>query len=81
MVTAAVGLAVAGCASQPKEDEASRTVNKPACADDAANPLHLTTLRKEVPRDPELETLLNQSSDPRLLQINREIWAELLSPK
>ena len=77
LVTAAVGLAVAGCASQPKEDEAARTVNKPACADDAANPLHLTTLRKEVPRDPELETLLNQSSDPRLLQINREMYQTL----
>ena len=77
LVTAAVGLAVAGCASQPKEDEAAQTVNKPACADDAANPLHLTTLRKEVPRDPELETLLNQSSDPRLLQINREMYQTL----
>ena len=77
MVTAAVGLAVAGCASQPKEDEASRTVNKPACADDASNPLHLTTLRKEVPRDPELETLPNQNSDPRLLQINREMYQTL----
>jgi hypothetical protein len=77
LIAAAVGLAVAGCASQPKEDEASRTANKPACTDDAANPLHLTTLRKEVPRDPELESLLNQSNDPRLARINREMYQTL----
>src|ERR1700722_2336950 len=78
LVIAAVGLAMAGCASQPKEDEASRAANKPACTDDASNPLHLTTLRKkEVPRDPELESLLNQSGDPRLLQINREMYQAL----
>jgi hypothetical protein len=71
---------MAGCASQPKEDEAARTANKPACSDDASNPLHLTTLRKkEVPRDPELESLLNQSGDPRLLQINREMYQTLRS--
>ena len=80
LVIAAVGLAMAGCASQPKEDEASRAANKPACTDDASNPLHLTTLRKkEVPRDPELESLLNQSGDPRLLQINREMYQTLRS--
>lgn len=77
LAIAAAGLAVAGCASQPKEDETSRTVNKPACTDDAANPLHLTTLRKEIPRDPELESLLNQSNDPRLLRINREMYQTL----
>ena len=80
LVAAAIGLTVVGCASQPKEDEASRAVNKPACADDPSNPLHLTTLReKEVPRDPELEALLNQTSDPRLLEINMEMYETLRS--
>lgn len=80
LVAAAIGSAVVGCASQPKEDEASRAVNKPACADDPSNPLHLTTLRKqEVPRDPELEALLNQTSDPRLLEINMEMYETLRS--
>ena len=80
LVAAAIGLTVVGCASQPKEDEASRAVNKPACADDPSNPLHLTTLRKqEVPRDPELDALLNQTSDPRLLEINMEMYETLRS--
>lgn len=80
LVIAAIGLVVAGCASQPKEDEASRAVNKPACAEDPSNPLHLTTLRKkETPRDPQLESLLNQGGGPRLQQINREMYQTLRS--
>jgi hypothetical protein len=79
-VIAAIGLVVAGCASQPKEDEASRAVNKPACAEDPSNPLHLTTLqKKESPRDPQLESLLNQGGGPRLQQINREMYQTLRS--
>ena len=80
LVIAAIGLVVAGCASQPKEDEASRAVNKPACAEDPSNPLHLATLRKkETPRDPQLESLLNQGGGPRLQQINREMYQTLRS--
>ena len=80
LVIAAVALVVAGCASQPKEDETSRAANKPACAEDPSNPLHLTTLRKkEEPRDPQLESLLNQGGGPRLQQINREMYQTLRS--
>jgi len=80
LVIAAIGLVVGGCASQPKEDEASRAVNKPACAEDPSNPLHLATLRKkETPRDPQLESLLNQGGGPRLQQINREMYQTLRS--
>jgi len=80
LVIAAIGLVVGGCASQPKEDEASRAVNKPACAEDPSNPLHLATLRKkETPRDPQLESLLNQGGGPRLQQINREMYQTLHS--
>ena len=79
LVTAAIGLAVVGCASQPKEDEASRTAGQSACSDDPSNPLHLTTQRKEVPRDPEIESLLDQSGDPRLTQINRQMYQSLRS--
>jgi hypothetical protein len=80
LMIAAVALAVAGCASQPKEDESSRAANKPACAEDPSNPLHLTTLRKkEAPRDPQLESLLNQGGGPRLEEINREMYQTLRS--
>lgn len=80
LVIAAIGLVVAGCASQPTEDEASRAVNKPACAEDPSNPLHLATIRKkETPRDPQLESLLNQGGGPRLQQINREMYQTLRS--
>jgi hypothetical protein len=80
LVIAAIGLVVAGCASQPKEDETSRAVNKPVCAEDPSNPLHLTTLhKKETPRDPQLESLLNQGGGPRLQQINREMYQTLRS--
>jgi hypothetical protein len=79
-VIATVGIAVAGCASQPKQDQSSRAVNEPACAEDPSNPLHLTTLRKtEAPRDPQLESLLNQGGSPRLQQINREMYQSLRS--
>jgi hypothetical protein len=80
LVIATVALVVAGCASQPKEDETSRAMNKPVCAEDPSNPLHLTTLRKkEEPRDPQLESLLNQGGGPRLQQINREMYQTLRS--
>jgi hypothetical protein len=79
LVTAAVGLAVAGCASQPKEDETARAETKPACSDDPSNPLHLTTLRKQPPAsDPDVQSLLNQSTDdPQLAQINRQMYQTL----
>jgi hypothetical protein len=77
LVIAAVALAVAGCASQPKEAEAPRIANKPAC-EDLSNPLHLTTLRKkEVPRDPQLESLLTEGGDPRLQTLNQEMYQTL----
>jgi len=80
LVIAAVGLAAAGCASQPKEDESSRAADRPACAEDPSNPLHLTTLhKKEAPRDPQLESLLNQGGGPRLEEINREMYQTLRS--
>ena len=81
LVIAALGLAVAGCASQPKEEQTSRAVNQPECAQDPSNPLHLTTLRKkkEEPHDPQLESLLTEGGGPRLEQINREMYQTLRS--
>ncbi len=78
LVIAAVALAVAGCASQPKEDQAVSAAKKAACSDDPSNPLHLTTLRKkEIPRDPQLESLLTEGGSPRLQAINQEMYQTL----
>ena len=78
LVIAAAALAVAGCASQPKEEQTARAARKSACMDDPSNPLHLTTVRKkEVPRDPQLETLLTEGGSPRLQAINQEMYQTL----
>ena len=78
LVIAVAALAVAGCASQPKEEQTARAAIKSACMDDPSNPLHLTTVRKkEVPRDPLLETLLTEGGSPRLQAINQEMYQTL----
>jgi hypothetical protein len=77
LATAVVGLAMAGCASQPKEAEAEH-ITKRSCAEEAANPLHLTTMQKAPSRDPEVESLLSeQTSDPRLMYLNRQMYQTL----
>lgn len=78
LAAAVVGLALAGCASQPKEAQPEQAIAKRTCAEEAANPLHLTTLRQEPPHDPEVDALLTQkTSDPRLLYINHQMYQTL----
>jgi hypothetical protein len=78
LVITAVALAVGGCASQPKDAQTASAAKKAACSDDPSNPLHLTTLhKKEVPRDPQLESLLTEGGSPRLQAINQEMYQTL----
>jgi len=77
LATAVVGLALVGCASQPKEAQAE-PISKRSCAEEAANPLHLTTFEKAPSRDPEVESLLTErTSDPRLMYLNRQMYQTL----
>ena len=77
LATAVVGLAMVGCASQPKEAE-SEHITKRSCAEEAANPLHLTTMQRPPSRDPAVESLLTeQTSDPRLMYLNRQMYQTL----
>ena len=70
-------LATACAAVRPKETPPEPTGQ--SCLEPASNPLHLVTQRgTTTPQpDPELESLLGQSSEPRLAALNRRLYLAL----
>jgi hypothetical protein len=78
LLLAAAGLAGAGCAYAPRE-ESPVAKNDRACANDTSDPLHMISSRPAATRDPEIESLLNQTADPRLAWVNRQMYQTLRS--
>jgi hypothetical protein len=50
-----------------------------ACANAAYDPLHMVSSKTDTTRDPDIESLLNQSADPRLAWVNRQMYLSLRS--
>jgi len=50
-----------------------------ACANPAYDPLHMVSSKKDTTRDPDIESLLNQTADPRLAWVNRQMYLSLRS--
>ena len=50
-----------------------------ACANPAYDPLHMVSSKTDTTRDPDIESLLNQSADPRLAWVNRQMYLSLRS--
>jgi hypothetical protein len=77
LLLAAAFLAVAGCASAPKE-VSPIAANEPACENDAADPLHMASSRPDAERDWQIEAIMSQQpADPRLAWINRQMYLTL----
>jgi hypothetical protein len=77
LLLAAAFLAVAGCASAPKE-LSPIAANEPACENDAADPLHMASSRPDAERDWQIEAIMSQQpADPRLAWINRQMYLTL----
>ena len=68
----------AGCTSAPQQDPPVASHDR-ACANAAHDPLHMVSSKTETTRDPEIESLLNQSADPRLAWVNRQMYLSLRS--
>ncbi len=49
------------------------------CASAGYDPLHMASSQAGASRDPEIESLLNQSADPRLAWVNRQMYLSLRS--
>ena len=75
---AAAGLAVAGCASSPPQEDPPVTFTDHTCSGEASDPLHLTSNKTVAERgDPEIESILTQHGDPRLVWVNRSMYQSL----
>ena len=72
----AAWLAGAGCASAPKEEQPVASTER-ACADAGSDPLHMVSSRPDAGRDPQIESILTQSADPRLAWVNRQMYQSL----
>jgi hypothetical protein len=70
--------AAAGCSSAPQQDPPVASQDR-ACANTAYDPLHMVSSQTDTTRDPEIESLLNQSADPRLAWVNRQMYLSLRS--
>jgi hypothetical protein len=68
----------AGCTSAPQQDPPVASHDR-ACANPAYDPLHMVSSKKDTTRDPDIESLLNQSADPRLAWVNRQMYLSLRS--
>jgi hypothetical protein len=74
----AAGLVAAGCASSPPQEERPVASVDRSCSGEASNPLHLTSNKTVAERgDPEIESILTQRGDPRLVWINRRMYQSL----
>jgi hypothetical protein len=77
LLICATGLAGAGCASSPPQQDPSTTLER-TCSGAASDPLHMASTRTDAARgDPEIEALLTQSNDPRLMSVNRQMYQSL----
>lgn len=78
ILISAAGLVAAGCASSPPQEERSVTSVDRACSGEASDPLHLTSNKTVAERgDPEIESILTQRADPRLVWVNRQMYQTL----
>jgi hypothetical protein len=69
---------VAGCASIAPQEDPHVASKAAACSDAAADPLHLTSNKPAVERgDPEIDAILTQRSEPRLMWVNRSMYQTL----
>jgi hypothetical protein len=68
----------AGCNSAPQQDPPVASHDR-ACANAAYDPLHMVSSKPDTTRDPDIESLLNQSADPRLAWVNRQMYLSLRS--
>ena len=68
----------AGCTSAPQRDPPVASHDR-ACANAAYDPLHMVSSKPDATRDPDTESLLNQSADPRLASVNRQMYLSLRS--
>ena len=68
----------AGCTSAPQQDPPVASHDR-ACANAAYDPLHMVSSKTDAARDPDIESLLNQSADPRLAWVNRQMYLSLRS--
>ncbi|HWW81871.1 MAG TPA: hypothetical protein VNY82_19875, partial [Steroidobacteraceae bacterium] len=75
---AAAWFAGAGCTSAPQRDPPAASHDR-ACANAAYDPLHMASSKADTKRDPDIESLLNQSADPRLAWVNRQMYWSLRS--
>jgi hypothetical protein len=75
---AAAWFAGAGCASAPQQDPPAAAHDR-ACANAAYDPLHMVSSKADTTHDPDVESLLNQSADPRLAWVNRQMYLSLRS--
>jgi hypothetical protein len=78
LLISAAGLAAAGCSSSPTQKDVPVASIDRACAGSATDPLHLTSNKASVERrDPEIESILMQRGDPRLVWVNRQMYQTL----
>jgi hypothetical protein len=78
LLISAAGLAAGGCASSPPQEEPPVTFTDRACSGAASDPLHLTTNKTVADRgDPEIQSILTQRGDPRLVWVNRQMYQTL----
>jgi hypothetical protein len=79
LLISAAGLAVAGCASSPPpQEDPTVTSTDRTCSGAASDPLHLTSNKTDADRgDPEIESILTQRGDPRLMWVNRQMYQTL----
>jgi hypothetical protein len=77
LLLTAAWLAGAGCASAPKEEQPVASTDR-ACADAGSNPLHMVSSGPDAAgRDPQIESILTQTADPRLARVNRQMYQSL----
>ena len=78
LLISAAGLVAGGCASSPPQNDPHVTSNDHGCSGDASDPLHLTSNKTAAERgDPEIDSILTQRSEPRLVWVNREMYQSL----
>lgn len=77
LLLSALCLVGAGCASKPTQEPPAAVLDS-VCSDTASQTPHWVPEDPQHGGDPEIESLLSQrSDDPRLMQINREMYLSL----
>ena len=79
LLLATASVVGSGCASAPPQQEPPVTSSDRDCGNGSYDPLHAVSSKPDTGRDPEIESLLNQSADPRLAWVNRQMYQTLRS--